>query len=624
MGLTFQEKSGIIEPMKRGHIERPEKGEIGIMELVKSIIDPQCRLIGFFISGKETEFGGFTSNKAVKAVNISEMARMGFHNKQVAMQGASLTEVGNFKINDLPMSVLNNGIFTDMSSQLSILKRYLKDNKPVGFDIRLGNGTDLKMTYPAVIQMSKWFKPYNYMVRTNEKGTTYISGKPGVMKLSEIPTVELSSTATKTARTKPSQEVKTDTVENQLVFNRDIISLYEIIRKNGGVVITLPTEKYKKDPNASPSGKAVSAEFKNLGIGEVGSPYLSSSESKLNANTTFKQIGVVNVEVAPNTILPVNTYTIKTKSVFRSGENNIKKFGIAISKEGAKQLMDTFGDSLALTPITDENIIKPITGLIFNGEVKEFMEVDTSKIALIAANKLDSYIMSNKQLVEALESMVEPKLLTKFLSKSKGFISELKKDMPIDAAMTAMGKERLHVFSAFKDEMVDKIEASGINLYTGAFTKIVKVDGAAAASEGGADAAEKSGLAEAPEITLEYALEGVDYKKLTYKVISECGTTVPASVVAIVNTIKSMPKTAGTLKYAMTLLEAYESQLASIQYKIWLHKCAMFIAGNKAKIHTHNTRYWVLNTKRRTAATVYNCTEPGCERLAMAVSGIDI
>lgn len=582
------------------------------MRLVNTIVDTQRKLIGFILEGKETEFGGFTDNTVIKPVQLVELARTGFRNNQIAMKDGKFTEVGKFKVNELPMKVLVNNGFVDINSEVNLTSRYVQGNDTVGFGVAFADGSTDKYNYKTLIQLCRWFKPGNFVIRVQDNGSAFVAGKAGYLKIEQLPIIYIGAQPVKDTKIKSAKAESPKVIENNLTAERDIMDLYDLVRKHDGVIINLPDEKYKANGNGD---RVADSAFTSLGIGEVGSPYLSFGDSKLNANTVFKKIGNVQVEIDMNTVLPVNTYTFNTKSVFFNGENHIKRFGIAISREGAEAIVNLFGDTLGIKPITDEMVIKPITALILNGKKADFIEVNTNKIALLAPNKVKSCLLSVEQIFELQNAMVVPKLTSKYLSDRTGLLADLKKKLPREEFAEAANKEPLNLFKLLGPVIAQKIEDAGIDIYSGAFKRTVGLPKEAdTVSEKQADTA----------ISIEYALDTVNYTKLTYSVISSKDSKLPKEIIDLVSKFEALEDDAVKYRLAKTLLDEADNRLEDIKRKLWLHKCAMYMQGNKAQIHCHDKDCWEVNTKKRTKATVYNCTKPGLENLCLAVNNITL
>ena len=55
------------------------------MELIKSIVDSDGKLVGFVAEGKDSEFGGILQDKVQKCLSIAEMVQRQVYTKQLAV-----------------------------------------------------------------------------------------------------------------------------------------------------------------------------------------------------------------------------------------------------------------------------------------------------------------------------------------------------------------------------------------------------------------------------------------------------------------------------------------------------------------------------------------------------------
>ena len=152
------------------------------------------------------------------------------------------------------------------------------------------------------------------------------------------------------------------------------MDLYSYIQSLNGQVLMLPTEKYVRTGTAT---TAAASTFIEMGIGEVASPFIEVGETKLNANTNFKKPGMVNVPAGGGSI-PVQTFVYRKKTIFRNGDNHIKKFGVVIPKSKSDEFVQAFSKGMVITPITDNNITQPFSALIGRNDV-DFFEVTQLK-----------------------------------------------------------------------------------------------------------------------------------------------------------------------------------------------------------------------------------------------------
>ncbi len=582
------------------------------MKLTKTIVDTKGRLIGFWLEGKESEFGGFTQNIIERPVKTEELFKTNFANNQVSTRTGKLVEQKDFKINTLPMTVYtDSGEFAETSNEVKLLSRIIQAGKLAGFRVEIG-GRQERYKYDDVIRLSGWFKPGNFIVRLiNNK--MYIAGKPGVLQLEKLPEEVLGDNLVKSKKKRIGTGGQlAETIKSKEITNdKDIWTLYKLVREDNGVVIKLASEAYKA---VAKKESQVSSEFRSLGIGEIGSPYIEFGESKLNVNTTFKKVGSVMVPVPGALPFPVYTYTFSTKSIFVNGKNHMNKFGIAVSPEGAERIKQEFEGTMVITPITDKEITGPISQLTGKSGLV-FFEVEASKLAIIPPEKAEQCILKNKEIKEIVNQMMHAKTYNKFCN---GFLKEISV-MAQNANISVWDKKPFGLYAGLAPQYLEAIHNAGIDIFTGAFIKTEEV----AKKED-----DQEGIRESSNIIeIEYSIKGTDLGKLTYKVLSDAearsNITHPmldSGLEKFITAAQGIKDLKEAYKSVQSYKESMEKVINECRRKLWLHKIAMHQIG-KGTIHTHDKQLWIENTKSRAKAAQYECVEPGCEGLFISVEG---
>ena len=592
-----------------------------MLKIVKSIVDPKRNLIGFMLEGKEKEFGGMSSNKVVQPISIKELINRKFSNNQIAVSENKLMEKNNFKINSIPMCVFTGNNYIDVDNTFNLTARYVQNNENIGFEVVFGDGSKLNFKYEQIIALATWFKPGNFMIRKSSTNKYFISGKAGHEKLSDLPAVNIGEES-KAKRLKSSAKEKTEKFNGVLPNGFDILDVYSFIDSCGGCIIKLPNEKYT---GVDKTSKVLDekAGFVSLGIGEVASAKPMYNASKLNVNAGFKKVGVVNIPLNGQKI-GITTFTYRTKSIFLKGENNIKKFGIAVPIERENDLVKALGGSLALQKITDETITKPL-GQVIDASALVFYTVDTSQIDLISNKKQDDSILSANELTEILKERFVLNLITKMCSPKTGLIKEIKNELGPDEFASANDKKPFGIFATMSKEYLDTISTFGIDVYTGAF------DSVKALGEGyKAPSSPKSEEDGEENIVIEYTLKGYEAGKISYKIIAEeaakgTNSKVPESVTKIYNELISIDNLKDRLKAAQRIYNEADKKFNETTKRLWMHNASMFIKGNKSKIHTHDSKNWAIDTSSRVkTATVYAYTGKDINGLSVKVSGVTI
>lgn len=581
-------------------------------QLIKSIVDPNGKLVGFLVEGKDSEFGGILQDKVQKAISINEMIKQRFYNRQVAVDPKTnrLVARGKFQISDLPMAVLTPNGLVDVGNGIELTGRFLKDGVIVGFTVKFDSGAEKKLVYKDVLAISRWYNPKNFVVRRGANGNEFIAGKANVLKLEELPATEINPAAKPVKRTKPTKVEKAEGIDSALIPEKSIMDVFDYIGNLNGIIIKLPDEAYKSTSTAS---KQLSAEFMPLGIGEVAVPKLTFGNSKLSANANFKKLGRVQVDYQ-NQKVPVDCYTISTKSVFFNGEAYIKRLGVALPADKVQSFINAFGDTLGITEMTQDYVTQPIKAIQGDRSLK-FYEVDISKLSIISKARVEKSILSAEQIREIVIASFAPRLICKYLSNKTGLIAELKKEIPKNL-LPSEGVPAPYL-RHLQPDFLQAIEDTGVDITSGMFKRTVGIPK-------DKDASGTDDIA----ITIEYNVSGYSVSKITYKNIKEWVDSdpgkLPKEVVAIADELKAIGSPVERLERANALFKEYSEIVERFNYTLWLHRCAMYIKSNKTGIHSHDKDCWVIDPKKRSKAKIYKCTKPGCQDLAIALINIDI
>lgn len=470
-----------------------------MIKLNNTIVDEKLRLIGFVAEGKGRDFDQFTDEKMVTPLKLQWFADRNFKNKQVAISADGIKQLNKFKINSLPMVALVGQEFVPVDNSIALTKRYLNSNNDVvGFDVLI-NGTEKPYSYKNVVDLSFWFNPSNFVIKNSATGNIFIAGKPGT-RLEDLPT-EVIGEKSQAKRTRSAAQPPTPNTGN-VINEFDILDVYEYIQSVNGLILMLPNEKYKATGEAT---SKTADTFLEMGIGEVGSPFVQVGEIKLNANTRFKKPGIINIEFGGGRI-PIQTYVWRTKTLFRNGDNHVKRFGAVIPKANSSEFIDKFSTGMVMTPITDTGVTQPFTALIGRNDV-DFYEIDASKLGMLVKSKVSGSILSNEDIYNKMLEMHSLKLALKYLGTRAGLLKDLKAQGV--QLYEAGGRNIMPLFASMSQEFRDKIEAEGVNLYDGSFTMTQKIDKTPKNGSG----AEKE---EDDTVSIQYMIDGLDAGKITY------------------------------------------------------------------------------------------------------------
>lgn len=586
-----------------------------MLKLTKTIVDGKRALIGFLVSGKEKEFGGFSNNMIERGIPVSNLIKEKFSNNQISTVNGKIVERNKFKINELPMVVYVNDNYVEVDNTVNLIGRFVQDNENIGFRVKFADGSEENLKYANVIMLCKWFKPGNFSIRTSSLSKQYICGKKGGPNLDDLPATIIGETPKATPkRTKSAAKETKPEFNGAIESGFDILDIYGFIKDCNGCIIKLPGEQYEA---ATEDGETITEGFTSLGIGEVASPTPMFNATKINVNAGFKKVGFVPVTLNGNT-QNITTFVYRTKSIFLNGENYIKKFGIAVPTNNEEELIKKLGRSLALEKITDSAITSPL-GQVIDAKSLAFYKVDTSKLDVISEKKRTESILTTKQIINTCKKMYELKLISKAVGPKGGIMKNFKDSLGETEVAKAKNKKLHGLFSMMSPEALNAISASGIDLYSGAYTIA------------GTPYAKKSGtVSEEDKVEIEYILKGYEASKLTGAKVLDAvrdndSTKVPESVIKAVNKVLSITDFYKQYNEANKLYELTEKKIAELNKILWMHNASMYLNGNKQLIHTHDSKNWIPDTSSRVKnSKVYMCKSKGAEGLTVKFNGVEI
>lgn len=601
-----------------------------MIKLKKSIVGTDAQLLGFILEGKEKEFGGISNSKIERALTIQNLKDSNFSNSQISFADNRIVTHNNFKISSLPMCVFDGTGYIDIDNTVNLTKRFVKDNENIGFEVTFADGSKKNLTYAAVGYLTSFYKPGNFVIRTSATNKYFISGKAGVMKLSDLPMEVIGSTTNAKKTKSGAKDNSTRTNSDTNVF--DIIDVYDFIEKCKGAVIKLNSHEYTSRSGAEDkTEETAKAGFRAFNIGEVAGAKPLFNATKLNVNASFKQPGSVEVEITSGVNAPITTYVHRYKSIFYNGENNMKKFGIALPSNKHEELMKTLGPSLAITETTDPLLINPFNFLINSPTTLRYYTIDTSNIALISAKRRSESILSEAELIKLMKEKISYNILTKALNNRTGYIKEIRETFGDDFVEINTDKKLAPAFAGMNVEALEACTEAGLNIYTGEFNpdlalknKGVKNDVKKTTKKS------ETNVEDVENIEIEYAIKGYSVDKITYKVIKQAvisndSSKIPQTIINKLRQIFCEGTPTEQLKLAKKTFDYAEAKLAEINKKLWLHNASMFIAGDKTRLHTHNKDMWEVNTSSRMKSGkeyIYKGKE--AEGLVIKLKGIEI
>lgn len=185
------------------------------------IVDGKLEVIGFIVSGPANEL---TNRKETSEVKIpfpmSKVRELGGIGNQVKMVGGTLVELGSFKLNALPMVVIDkSGKTTLVKNRIAVTKQICNDGTPIGYEV-VYEETAKRLNYRTddLARIAKYFKAVNFEVY-EQAGKKYLRAKDGKPPISSLPVIELNPKSENRERVEDkgnTPKIDTRTVENKV------------------------------------------------------------------------------------------------------------------------------------------------------------------------------------------------------------------------------------------------------------------------------------------------------------------------------------------------------------------------------------------------------------------------
>lgn len=554
-----------------------------MIKLTKKIVNENFHIIGFEVVGKAREFGELGNTQTVRRITGQDLINMNFRNTQIRVENKAITELGDFRLRDLPVIMLKKNKFIGVDNTITLISRVLIDGELKGFDTIVA-GDKKRLVSSDVINLAKFFVPENFVVRyTGDK--QYIVGKPG-MKLETLPEVRLTSGDTKNNKKAAVRTAEKGTKGAELVRISpfDMITLCDVVKGLGGKFIYLPGAVYNRTTALT---KETSKEFKKTGV-EVAKPEIAVSEKKLNVNLQFDQIGklVVNVAGVDKAYYP---FVNKNKTIFKGGELNSPYLGIAIKQDCVNEIQKQFGASMSLSVITDTmtNLYVKMFLHVANPDDYVLLALDTRNLSPMCKASAEKYLMSEDAIKDTVVKMLNVKAA---LSYTKG----LRKDLELmTTSETGTLRPLYGQYRSCSEVELKALDDAGIDVYTGAFIKTNDVDPSKVAKEE-AERAEESN----PDVEVAWGINGMKSAP-TYATIKKDKEKALAKYPMTVQLIAEADKIYGTTGDPNTVykkLKKYEDSLndnrLKLMKKLQMHNIAAYTIGGYQDIKCKDKAGW--------------------------------
>lgn len=607
-----------------------------MIKLVSTVIDDKLNLIGFVGKGKASDFGGIGSEETFSALTIGQLAQKKFKNNQIIVRpNGVIEENGYFKIYSLPMKQYIDHQLKDVPSTIKLLAQVRQNNKVGGYDTELLN-EKRRIETRSIIRLSRYFKPVNFMVRTNSSGKEILAGNNGT-RISDLPVVDIGAPTRISGKNVVSNKKKENTTKTvnehgvslseprseKLEPQVGLIDLYTAIQSNNGFIILFPEDKCQRTTKAYTEE---SNEFIPMNIGEIakldGNSFIFN-KTELNASATFKQPGTVMLPSGMN----ITTFTLKAKKLINNGKNHIKRIGIGIPDcNGVKTVLNLIGDPARVKEVDNDRQVNTFRMLSGCSNLRVFT-MDISDVPLVMEQNLERYVLNSSDLNDTVRNLSSWEFANKFLRAGTGLCGELSKELGKVESAKIAGKTVCKQFSGYKKDVLKEMQECGIDIFTGAYTLVKKVEDVQT-DNSDKDTSDTVDKAKELIIKIRYYLKGFDLDKWSYSKIkaeynSESCSIPGLSVVGgILHMINSGAEKSDIYRSALNIAKQTESMVESLRKKVWLHKYCMYKIGNALEIHSNDSDEWLpVKSRKKTGAVYENSNFNG---LILDIDGIDI
>ena len=594
-----------------------------MIKLTAVLLGNDFSLAGFRASGKPTDFGMLGQEQINVNIGLADMLQRKFVNNQIDCSSGVIREIGGFKVRNLPSAFIkNNGDIEPCSNKVDIVARFMSNNEPIGYRIRIGQtGQECDMSIKNIITMTNWLNPNNFVIKHSAQDKMFICGKPGFMKLEELPIIELGD---KTSTAKRPKSAAQDTKGEDVNFSSDfdILDLFDTVNKYDGFIIRMDKEKYER---TVPSKGEVSEEFISAGLPEVASGLASFNPKKLSVNSGFKKIGTVYVDLGESGVKPIYTYTFCTKSIISSADKHMNSLVVGVPAEYKEEFIKKMCKTMGIKEVPNPEIVNPIRSITGVNNLS-LISIDTSKIDLISKSKAGTKLMPTA----AVRKLIVDSYQARFMSKYYKTMIPIWTGEEMIAAEDSTGDiDRSKLFKSFANcsyEQLNAIINAGIDIFNGAYTKLKPSYGS---SKESGDKEDKE------QITLEYTVDGYNIDKITGKEINglvnktitaaDVKQSVDENTLQALRSIASISNISERVKAAEKERNRLYAYIEACNKELWLFECAMLLGGNYAVVHWQDKQDWKVDTKFRGKKGMrYICDGKDCDGLTLEVTGVTI
>lgn len=586
-----------------------------MLEVVGTIVNNQKSLVGLLMEGKPADFGELGTDSKVRKPVVLDVAKKLLHKcKNFTIRGGKIA--GVTEKNRLSYLQMYDSNGNEIDNEMNLVKKLVTDGKIIGFDVWTKfNDSVARYRYQDVVTLSGWFKPGNFIVKYTEEGKAFISGKPGKMKLDDLPTEEILKPSKRAAARKDKAVqnpavnkrtgvIDTNRVDNVMKNSLDIFTILDAINNCGGLVIYLE-DSDNGYTNTLDTKVKTGDGFVPMNIGLIGKPYPDYSIDKMKVNIQFKKPGFVGVDE----FTKAYAFTYSTRTVIKNGVNYIKRIGIAVSKDAVDKLVSYFnncGGELHLAKLTDSRVIKGMEALNGNRGLEYFV-CDLSKVN----------VMSKKKMESSKLDVADIRKLVMQLIFNKGCLKGLKAAIKVYNGPDALKNMEISpMYRGYNEEMLGKIAAAGIDIHSGAYTVTSTYDKD--------ETVKGTDSTEAP-ISIKYDIAKYSVSSITAKDMFDDNDKANKNVVY--GQIKA--KYGKLAEYvrrdiqgAKAEVDRIEKENHAIERKLWEMNAAMLQETNYKRVYKGQGELWNETASRSKTARKFVCAS--CADLTMSITGVEV
>ena len=544
------------------------------MKITAVIINTKLAVIGFSIVGKGREFGIMSNDPVQNNVSITQLLNMKFKNNQIDMSKGRISEVGAFKINELPMYIFNNNSFTQIPNTITLVKQIAIDGKLAGYDAQISNFGELRrLRVDNIARVSSWFKPSNFRVAyRQDTDSTYLVGTKQSLK--ELPCVDISTgKEKKTSITRHnSNTAQHDFKEkkSELTFSENIFDLLDVfsdVQSVNGMIYKAKDTKYTRISNEDREEGKSYENFMSAGVGESGFPYIEFGASKMNVNINMREIGSVF-----SGGIPYVAYRSKTRTINYNNKSNFSEVGIIVRPGEEQKFIQKYAKTLGVQMETDENVIKTYKRVYGNNI--SLIKLDASKLPIMHSSKVQRHVLNMPNILDMSKKLIDVKM-------SLTYINAIVNDCKVKLQGSGDTSNVCNWYANCSIETLRELADKGVNIYTGAVSPI-KVDSTASAEK---KASTKTTTISDIEqnIEIEYSVVGMSGVPTSAKLVKG---EVPEKFVFCVEYKALFDKInnfKGDVKQLFTVAKGEQDRLNNLKKHIikqlWLHKTACLTQG---------------------------------------------